>query len=115
MPPSGSDPATVEAINRYIHAQYMERIPVDRTEILWRGPIYEGLFALTLIVFFFAVVFLMRPAPGRRAEFTELTSFAGQLTERAGELRLFSALSWLVTVAYAAYFAVSAIIYGIVY
>ncbi|HDZ73240.1 MAG TPA: hypothetical protein ENH55_10790 [Aurantimonas coralicida] len=115
MPPSGSDPETVAAIHRYIYAQYMDRIPLDRTDILWRGPIYEVLFAITLIVFFFAVVFLMRPTFHQRAAITELTSFAGQLTERAGELRLFSALSWLAVVAYAAYFAVSAVLYGIVY
>ena len=73
MQPSGSDPATVDAINRYIYAQYMDRIPTDRTEILWRGPIYEVLFAVTLIAFFFSVVFLMRLTFRQRAELTELT------------------------------------------
>lgn len=115
MPPSGSDPMTVEAIQRYIYAQYMDRIPVDRTEILWSGLIYEILFAVTLIVFFYAVVFLMRPTFRQRAGLTELTSFAGQLTEGGGGLRLFSALSWLATTAYAAYFAIFAVFNGIIY
>ncbi|MEH6788745.1 MAG: hypothetical protein V7673_15650 [Paracoccus sp. (in: a-proteobacteria)] len=115
MQPSGSDPATVDAINRYIYAQYMDRIPTDRTEILWRGPIYEVLFAVTLIAFFFSVVFLMRLTFRQRAELTELTSFAGQLTERAGMIRLFSYVVWTATTVYAAYFAVAAIFRGIIY
>ena len=115
MPPSGSDPASVVAIQNYIYAQYMDRIPLDRTEILWRGPIYEAMFAVTLIAFFAVLAFGLRPAFGNRAALTELTSFAGQLTERAGEFRPFSMLCWTVTVVYASYFAVSQVLHGVIY
>ncbi len=113
--PTGSDPATAAAVNRYIMAQYMERIARNRTEIRWEGPIYTLLFAGTLILFFFAVVFWLRPARGLRPALMELTSFAGQLTERVGELRRFDVIAWTVVTTYAAYFAVKAILVGIVY
>jgi hypothetical protein len=115
MQPSGSDPDSVVAIQKFIYAQYMERIPVDRTEILWLGPMYEVLFALTLIAFFAALVFGLRPSFGNHAVMTELTSFSGKLTERAGELRPFSMLCWTATVVYAGYFAVNQALFGITY
>ncbi len=115
MPPSGNDSASAEAIYRYMYAQYMERLPTDRTEILWRGPIYEFLFLTTIILFFYAVVFWMRPRWKERLDLKEITSFAGHLTEQPGRPRRFDYVSWAIVTVYAGYFAVKAILMGTVY
>lgn len=115
MPPSGNDPETVQAVYQYIFTQYMDRIPVNRTEIMWSGPVYAGIFALVLIGFFFILAFWLRPTRRQRPVLLELTSFAGQLTERVGELRRFDWIVWTTVVLWASYFAVKAVVLGVVY
>jgi hypothetical protein len=115
MPPSGNDPETVAAIYQHLFAQYMERLPGDRTEILWSGPIYVAIYAVALIGFFFALSSWMRPRTGHRPALPIITSFAGQLTEKVGGLRRFDWLAWLTVTIWGAYFAVKAMIQGVVY
>lgn len=115
MSPSGSDPETVSAIYSGMLAQYMERIPVDKTETVWTNAIYAAIFAVALIGFFFALSFLTVPLRGRHLELLELTEFNGQLSERVALVRRFQWLVWSGTTLWAAYFALKAMAYGIAY
>lgn len=112
---SGSDSASVQAVYDNLYASYLGRIPVHRTEILWTGPLFIALFAAVLIGFFFLLSFSLRHVGARKNRIHELTSFAGQLTERIGTIAVFSCAVWATIVAWAAYIAIKQALFGLIY
>lgn len=115
MHPSGSDSAAAQAVFQHLYSQYLSNIPLQRTEILWSGPIYIAIYSFVLIGFFFLLAFTLRHANAHESRLLELTDFAGQLTERVGRLAWFSFFVWLGVVVWAAYFAVKQALFGLAY
>lgn len=115
MHPSGNDSAAAQAVYQELYAHYLSAIPLQRTEILWSGPIFIAIFAVTLAAFFFLLAFTLRHVNAREGRLLELTAFAGHLTERVGRLARFSFYVWSAVVIWAAYFAIKHILFGMVY
>ncbi len=109
MCPSGNTSQAAQAVFDHLYAGYLGQIPVYRTEILWSGPIFIAIFSAAITVTVFLIVFGLRPIRNTPTKLHELTSFAGQLTERGARLTLFSATISVLIVIWAAYFAATQI------
>lgn len=111
----GNDSAAAEKVFDGLYADYLAQIPVERTEILWSGPIYIALFAVVLIVFFWLLSFRLKRTGGGAPRLFKLTSFDGFLTERVGTIAVFSYVVWAAVIAWGAYFGIKQAMYGLVY
>ncbi len=115
MHPSENDSAAAQAVYQELYAQYLNAIPFERTEILWSGPIFIAIFAVTLAAFFFLLAFTLRHVNATEDRLLELTDFAGQLTEGVGRLGRFNFYVWGAVVVWAGYFAIKHMLFGMVY
>ncbi|MBF9030960.1 hypothetical protein HKCCE3408_11195 [Rhodobacterales bacterium HKCCE3408] len=111
----GNDSATAQQVFDNLYAHYLAAIPVERTEILWSGPIYIALYAVVLVVFFWLFAFWLKRTGGSSPRLFELTSFDAILTERIGKIAVFSYVVWAAVVIWAGYFGIKQAVFGLIY
>lgn len=110
-----NDSAAAQAVFDNLYAQYLDRIPVPRTDILWSGPGWIALYAGIMIVFFGLLSFKLTRTGDASPRLFHLTSFKAQLTERVGKIAFFSWVVWASVVVWAAYFGIKQSIFGLIY
>lgn len=113
--PSGNDSQAAHDVFNNLYSHYLAGIPIDRTEILWAGPVYIALYGIMMIVFFFMLSTYLRHVDAPDNKLLELTSFGGHLTERVGKLAPFSFIVWGAVTTWAAYFAIKQMLFGLIY
>lgn len=115
MPPSGNDSAASHGFFEYLYRQYLGGIVTPHTSILWSGPIFIGLWALVLILFFFSYSWYAKRTHREHGELYGISSFAGSILERIGPVSPFSWFVWVLVTLYALYFLVKHMFFGQVY
>lgn len=113
--PSGNDSQTVQRYYDYLYQQSLQKIPEDRTQILWSGPFWIALWAAVLILFFFFYANYFQHAHRESGELYAPVSFAGAILERIGTVALFSKIVWTAIVFWGLYYIVTHILWGQVY
>ncbi|MDQ6905220.1 MAG: hypothetical protein M3176_00180 [Chloroflexota bacterium] len=115
MPPSGHDSRATHAYYDWLYGQYLRRIPVPRTHILWSGPLWIALWAVVLIGFFFLFAFRFKQSHRKGGALYGVSSFAGSILERIGPVSWLNWISWAVITLWALYFIVRHSFFGQVY
>lgn len=113
--PEGNTSEQVHEFYNYLYSQYMQSIPVDRTQILWSGPFWVALFAVILTVFFFLVAVHFTRVHRTHDELYGASSFAGSLMERVGPVSFFTISVISMTVLWGVYYIVAHIVMGQIY
>lgn len=114
-PPSGNTSEAVQQYYDYIFRHYLQRMPTDRTKIMWSGPFWVAFWAITLILFFFLYATVFQHVHRESGELYAPVSFAGAILERIGRIALFSKLIWTFVVLSGLYYIVTHILWGQVY
>ena len=116
MTPTGSNPEAVKAYYDWLIQHYINNIPTGRaTEILTSGPLWIGIWALVLILFFYLYSLHLQNVHREKGELYRAASFAGSILERIGPLSLFT---WIVSITvflWGLYFVVVQTIRGQIY
>lgn len=112
---NNNDSAAAHRVFDNLYSHYLTQIQVPRTEILWSGPIYIALYATVLIIFFWLFAFWFKRTGGADPRLYHLTAFNSELSERVGDIALFSYLVWAAVVAWAAYFGIKQAVFGLIY
>ena len=115
MVPTGHSTQIVHDYYNYLYATYYQHIPVYRTVILWREPVWIVFWALTLILFFWVYTRYLNSAHRKKGELYGVASFAGSILERIGVVEAFTYVVTAFFVAWAIYFIVTQIVHGQLY
>lgn len=113
--PCGSSSEAAQEYYAWIWSNYLDRIPVPRTSILWSGPFWIAIWSVVLIGFFFFYCWYLNRVHRKEGEMYGVSSFAGSILERIGRVATFSYIVWGAIALWALYFIVAHIAYGQTY
>jgi len=115
IPPTGTDPATVQAYYDWLYGQYYQTHYFPFLDVNWDALAMELVFGLSLIAFFILFGATFPRAHRPRHELYGLTTFAGDILEREGPVPLLLWLCFIFFALWAIFFIVYHIVHGQIY